>query len=169
MKYFGNFCLQVKQGVLHLQDPFETPVQTTSLVEDLQQTIYTVIYSQLMNKFNNSNSLHIFIFGHVNKYQFHNVINHLSTFFSWNCTVAQYGLVLLQPILHTLNPTKNQTQMLYLRRTMRFTDGKLPTTSCHYIVAFSISQHSLQSELRFGVHFRLKYQLMNLNRSTLSK
>ena len=28
--------------------------------------------------------------------------------------------------------------MLYLR------DGKLQTTSCHYIVAFSISQHSLQ-------------------------
>ena len=29
--------------------------------------------------------------------------------------------------------------MLYLR------DGKLQTTSCHYIVAFSISQHSLQT------------------------
>ena len=26
-------------------------------------------------------------------------------------------------------------------------DGKLQTTSCHYIVAFSISQHSLQGEL----------------------
>ena len=49
-----------------------------------------------------------------------------------------HSSVLLQPILHTPNPTKNQTQMLYLR------DGKLQTTSCHYIVAFSISQHSLQ-------------------------